>query len=213
MRYTDERYRRDLRRLVLARRMVHYEARTSTLAEWTSLTITRIRKLYRHEFAQEVDVSMHRRRGPPPYQVMKFCNSPSARSESGAAVAACRLHGVFPAETGPVALRHLVTLERGERICNAYESYLAHVREARFTLDQFIFLVKSLVGGDHIEVRECYSCQSTLVTERYALMQFQCVQCRATTGRASLRPDHASTAREVREPGPAATPSVQQSLF
>lgn len=208
MRYTDERYRRDLRRLLLARRMVHHEARTSTLIEWTGLSTARIRKLYRHEFAVEPDTGLQRRRGPPPYQVMKFCNSPGARSESGAAVSACKLHGVFPADTGAIALRHLATLERGERICNAYESYLAHVLEPRFTLDQFIFLVKSLVSAEEIEVSECYTCQSTLVTEKYALVQFQCVQCRLPAARREV-----GTARTPAEPSVAEHAVLQQSLF
>lgn len=213
MRYTDERYRRDLRRLVLARRMVHHEARTSTLIEWTGLSTARIRKLYRHEFAAEPDTGLQRRRGPPPYQVMKFCNSPGARSESGAAVSACRLHGAFPADTGAIALRHLATLERGERICNAYESYLAHVLEPRFTLDQFIFLVKSLVSAEEIEVSECYTCQSTLVTEKYALVQFQCVQCRVRTTRGESRGAPSVAERCTSDPAVQDVPAVQQSLF
>ncbi len=47
MRITDDRYTRDRQRFDLAFRMIHHEARTSTIRSWTGLSDERIRKLYR----------------------------------------------------------------------------------------------------------------------------------------------------------------------
>ena len=47
MRVSDDRYTRDQLRLDLAWRLIHHEARTFTIRQWTGLSDDRIRKLYR----------------------------------------------------------------------------------------------------------------------------------------------------------------------
>ena len=45
MRVSEERYSRDRERFDLALRMIHLEARTRTIKQWTGLTDDRIRKV------------------------------------------------------------------------------------------------------------------------------------------------------------------------
>jgi hypothetical protein len=45
MRVSDDRYTRDRLRLDLAQRLIHHEARTFTIRQWTGLSDDRIRKL------------------------------------------------------------------------------------------------------------------------------------------------------------------------
>jgi len=207
MRLTDERYRRDLRRLTLARRLVRFEVRTSLVAEWTGLTESRVRALYRHELAQGVAEATHRRRGPAPHQLMRLCGSPTARSESGAAAAACQLHGVFPPERGEAAAKRVATVERGERLCAAYESYRAQVPAASLTLDQVMLLVRGIVAGTEIVTMTCAACDSLLVVECGLPRAPQCAVCRTPAPTRRARRARAASI------APNAEPSLQQSLF
>ncbi|MGO8854603.1 MAG: hypothetical protein ACLQO1_02655 [Steroidobacteraceae bacterium] len=45
MRVSDDRYTRDRQRLDLALRLIHHEARTFTIRQWTGLSDDRIRKV------------------------------------------------------------------------------------------------------------------------------------------------------------------------
>jgi hypothetical protein len=45
MRVSDDRYTRDRLRLDLAQRLIHHEARTFTIRQWTGLSDDRIRKV------------------------------------------------------------------------------------------------------------------------------------------------------------------------
>ncbi|MGO9425633.1 MAG: hypothetical protein ACLP6Z_09600 [Steroidobacteraceae bacterium] len=45
MRVSDDRYTRDRERLDLALRLIHHEARTFTIRQWTGLSDDRIRKV------------------------------------------------------------------------------------------------------------------------------------------------------------------------
>lgn len=209
MRFSDERYERDLRKLMLARRMALHEARTRTMVEWTGLTRLRVRALCRHELGELADEIAARQRGPAPQQLYGFLRSPSARSEAGALAASCQIHGVFPVETGDAVVRRLPGIERGERLCSAYEGYLAHVPSPRFGFEQAVLLVRGLVRADEMVMAQCFSCRSVLVTERFARGAQYCAVCR--TARPTTLPE--------RRPAPPAEPVVleprfeQQSLF
>jgi hypothetical protein len=179
MRFSEERYQRDMRRLALARRMAHLEARTRTIVEWTGLTRLRVRAVCRNELGECAEAVAIRSRGPVPKQIFKFMNSPAARSEAGALAASCQLHGVFPVDKGDAAVKRLPSVERGDRLCAAYEGYLAHVPEPRYRFEQAVLLVKALVRADEIVIGQCFSCQSVLVTERLARGAQYCAVCRA----------------------------------
>jgi hypothetical protein len=54
MRVSDDRYTRDRQRLDLALRLIHHEARTFTIRQWTGLSDDRIRNIQRCYLIQMV---------------------------------------------------------------------------------------------------------------------------------------------------------------
>jgi hypothetical protein len=209
MRFSEERYQRDLRKLALGRRMALLEARTRTIVEWTGLTRVRVRALCRHELGGLADIVARRSRGPTPKQLSKFMSSPAARSEAGALVASCQLHGVFPTDQGEAAAKRLPGLERGERLCSAYEGYLAHVPQPRYRFEQAVLLVRAVVRADEIVMGQCFSCQSVLVTERFARGAHYCALCKA----AQAMPQREKQSENGAESVVLEPRFVQQSLF
>ena len=76
MRVSDDRYTRDRQRLDLALRMIHHEARTFTIRQWTGLSDDRIRKLYRSYVLDHGPRSVCRHRGKSPRQAAFFFRNP-----------------------------------------------------------------------------------------------------------------------------------------
>ena len=72
MRVSDDRYTRDRERLDLALRLIHHEARTFTIRQWTGLSDDRIRKLYRSYVMSDAASSVLRHRGKSPRQAAFF---------------------------------------------------------------------------------------------------------------------------------------------
>ena len=210
MRLSDERYEKDLRKLALARRMVRYEARTGSIMEWTGLSNWRVRMLWRQETGHEDETAPLRHRGPMPTQLNLFYNSPSARSEAGALAAALRLHSVIPLETGAAALRRLASVDRGERLCDAFQGYLDLVPEPRYSLDHGILLLNALVLGDELSLAHCLGCQGVLVIDRFSRGAPRCVVCRGGTLPGVWTPETEALNAPSIAPEPV---EVQQSLF
>ena len=72
MRVSDDRYTRDRERLDLALRLIHHEARTFTIRQWTGLSDDRIRKLYRSYCLDQAARQVARHRGKSPRQAAFF---------------------------------------------------------------------------------------------------------------------------------------------
>jgi len=72
MRVSDDRYTRDRERLDLALRLIHHEARTFTIRQWTGLSDDRIRKLYRSYCLDQAAQRVLRHRGKSPRQAAFF---------------------------------------------------------------------------------------------------------------------------------------------
>jgi hypothetical protein len=210
MRLSDERYEKDLRKLALARRMVRHEARTGSIMEWTGLSQWRLRMLWRQETGEEDELAPLRHRGPMPSQLNLFYNSPLARSEAGALASSFRLHSVIPLETGPGAIRRLAGLDRGERLCDAFEGYVSLVPEPRYSLDHAIQLLRALVLGDELAVAHCLGCRGVLVIDRLARGAPRCVVCRTGPLPGLSLPGSDGAKSPALAPEPV---EVQQSLF
>ena len=76
MRVSDDRYTRDRQRLDLALRLIHHEARTFTIRQWTGLSDDRIRKLYKTYCQSGPSVTVTRHRGKSPRQAAYFFRTP-----------------------------------------------------------------------------------------------------------------------------------------
>jgi hypothetical protein len=173
MRIHDDRYSRDLRRFEVAMRFIQHEARTHTIRSWTGLTDDRIRKLYR-TYLQDCPVAAPvRHRGKSPQQAGFFTRSARARQESALLASLCRLIGALPG--------HLPGLNRGELLCQAYESYRALIPEPLISFEHAVFLLSALARGDELALAACRDCSAVLVTDRWAMRAPRCIVCAPLT--------------------------------
>jgi hypothetical protein len=195
MRIHDDRYSRDRRRFEVALRFIHHEARTRTIRTWTGLTDDRIRKLYR-TYLKEPQLGPSdrdapvRHRGKSPQQPAFFTRSARARQESALLASLCRLTGALPAAGAGARepARSLAGLNRGELLCQAYESYRSLVGTPLITFEHAVFLLGALWRGEELVIGGCRDCGAVLVTDRWAMRAPRCIVCSPPTRPAGLRP-------------------------
>ena len=175
MRISDDRYSRDRARLDLALRFIQHEARTRTIRTWTGLTDDRIRKLYRSYVAAGSAVTRHR--GKSPQQAGFFTRSPKIRHETAVLASVCYLLGVMPQHRIADTLRHLPGMQRGEALCEAYETYRRLVPGAHISFEHAVFLVAALAQGDELRAAGCLDCCGLIVVDRLGIGGRRCLAC------------------------------------
>ncbi|MEZ5512467.1 MAG: hypothetical protein R3F58_01185 [Steroidobacteraceae bacterium] len=193
MRIWGQRYNRDLRRYNLALRMIAHEARTHTICEWTGLPDERIRKLHASYFVDQGDAKAARRRGPSPQRLGFFLQSARNRSEAAAFVGLCYLLRALPAETLGNARRELPGIERGERLCQAYEMYRGLVPDSPISFEHAVLLIMTVAQGHEFQVGNCMVCGGVVVAFRHTLVRWNCAHCSAPGAHVMGRPPRAST--------------------
>jgi hypothetical protein len=175
MRIHDDRYSRDQRRFEIALRFIQHEARTHTIRTWTGLTDDRIRKLYRNYIKEGQGAAVPRHRGKSPQRAAFFTRSVRARHESALLASLCRLVGALPL-LAPEP-RNLPGLNRGELLCQAYESYRALIGQPLISFEHAVFMLFALARGDEITLGACRDCNAVLVTDRWSLRAARCIVC------------------------------------
>jgi hypothetical protein len=197
MRIHDDRYNRDRRRFEVALRFIQHEARTHTIRIWTGLTDDRIRKLYRSYIKephmrepygrQTHPAAPVRHRGKSPQQSTFFTRSTRARHESALLASLCRLLGALPARAVVATAmtprnpsepaRSLAGPNRGELLCQAYESYRSLVGTPLITFEHAVFLLGALWRGEELVLGACRDCGAVVVTDRWAMRAPRCIVC------------------------------------
>lgn len=171
MRISDTRYTRDLRRYRLAWWMIRREVRNRTVALWSGLSVYRVKTLY-EAYAGSGQMPQ---RGNSPYQVGQFWNSLQRRTETSILAGFLSVYGVLPqAETVGEPLE---TVARGERLCRAYEEFIAVWPGAELKLEHGMLLLGELVRGVEMELTECRGCDVLVVADRLASAPAQCAFC------------------------------------
>ena len=186
MRISDARYSRDRLRFDLALRFIQHEARTSTIRLWTGLTDDRIRKLYRSYIADDGGEEVIRHRGKSPQQATFFTRTPAMRQETAVLASVCYLLGVMPASRVADAQRALPGMQRGEALCEAFETYRRLVAAPRISFEHAVYLVTALARGDEIAATLCSDCRGLIVVDRYATPGRRCGNCEETAQGKSL---------------------------
>lgn len=177
MRISDDRYSRDRLRLDLALRFIQHEARTRTIRVWTGLTDDRIRKLYRSYLSDPRGQTIMRHRGKSPQQTAFFTRSPRMRQETAVLASVCYLLGVLPATRMADAQRSLPGVQRGEALCEAFETYRKLVQTPRISFEHAVFLVTALARGDELSAVLCADCRGLIVNDQLALREARCLMC------------------------------------
>jgi hypothetical protein len=180
MRICDDRYSRDRLRFDLALRFIQHEARTRTIRQWTGLTDDRIRKLYRNYLTQPGTTGVVRHRGKSPQQAAFFTRNPRMREETAVLASVCYLLGVMPGGRIVDAQRSLPSVQRGEALCEAFETYQHLVRSPRISFEHAVYLITALARGEELLATLCGDCRGLMVVDRFAVPLRRCAGCERT---------------------------------
>jgi hypothetical protein len=177
MRISNDRYSRDRQRYDLALRFIQHEARTRTIRTWTGLTDDRIRKLVHSYAATDGNQHLTRHRGKSPQCAGFFLRTPHMRQETAVLASVCYLLGVLPAGQLMDAQRTLPGMQRGEALCQAFETYRRWVPTARISFEHTVFLVLALARGDELRATPCADCTGLIVVDRFTPLARRCLAC------------------------------------
>ena len=188
MRISDDRYTRDRQRLDLALRMIHHEARTFTIRQFTGLSDDRIRKLYRsyvlHEGRRGMSAcAVLRHRGKSPRQAAFFFRSPELRFHAANLASLFLLYGLLRATSQGVESSYRVgSLESGALVCGGYEAYRALHSPAAISFEHAWFLLLALGRRDEIALRRCSECGGVQLHDLLAKRGSACLTCAPGNG-------------------------------
>jgi hypothetical protein len=178
MRVSDDRYTRDRERLDLALRLIHHEARTFTIRQWTGLSDDRIRKLYRSYCLEHGSHALLRHRGKSPRQAAFFFKNPDITFH---AAQLASLYLLFELMMGGGALVsssfRIGSLESGARLCRAYEAYRQLHAPACISFEHAWFLLSALARRDEIGLERCEECGGVWLRDLLARRRASCAGC------------------------------------
>ena len=178
MRISDDRYTRDRERLDLALRLIHHEARTFTIREWTGLSDDRIRKLYRSYCQNDAVTAVTRHRGKSPRQAAFFFRSPELKFHAANLASLFVLYGLLRATARGVESSYRVgSLESGALICGGYEAYRKLHSPAAISFEHAWFLLLALGRRDEISLKGCTQCGGILLQDVFAKHASACLTC------------------------------------
>jgi len=169
----EDRIERGFRRHKLALRMISHRARRRTICNFTGLTRERIKTIRREWHVSSKDC----RRGPSPTSLIVFFRSPRIRSEASVIAFFCRILGAVPNEKIPNAARYYPTLERGERLCEAYEAFSTYFPDTKVNFELIVLLAISLAEPHALELKSCRNCRKAIITLDEQRSRFMCEQC------------------------------------
>jgi hypothetical protein len=180
MRVTDDRYTRDRERLDLALRLIHLEARTLTIREWTGLSDDRIRKLYRSYIVTQGARQVRRHRGKSPRQAAFFFRSPERCFQSAQLASLFVLYGLLRGNAKGVEARYRIgSLDSGALFCGTYEAYQELHSPAIISFEHAWFLLLALARRDEIGIARCEACGGVRLRDLLAKRCSSCANCDA----------------------------------
>lgn len=166
----SEAFERNFRQYQLTRRLLMHAARTQTICSFTGLSPHTV-STWRRQWAIGDEL---RRRGPSPNSVAVMFRSPVHRSEASCLTV---IFDLMRPRAWTCTLPH--TLESGELLCSIFETYQCLYPESRFCFEQFLLLVKGLLGGITIKRSECSRCGAVIVIDALSSNGRLCGECNA----------------------------------
>jgi hypothetical protein len=178
MRVSDDRYTRDRQRLDLGLRLIHHEARTFTIHQWTGLSDDRIRKLYRSYVMHHDARRVLRHRGKSPRQAAFFFKSTELNFQSAQLASLYVMYGLLcGTDTGIEGRYRIGSLESGALLCQAYEAYLELHAPARISFEHAWFLLLALSRCDEVGISRCTVCGGVRLRDLLAKHKLACGPC------------------------------------
>jgi hypothetical protein len=178
MRVSDDRYTRDRFRLDLALRLIHHEARTFTIRQWTGLSDDRIRKLYRSYVMDQDARCVLRHRGKSPRQAAFFFRNPDLNFQAAQLASLFVMYGLLCGTVLGLESRYrLGSLESGALLCQAYEAYLELHAPAGISFEHAWFLLLALARRDELGISRCSACGGVQLRDLLAKRKVTCANC------------------------------------
>jgi hypothetical protein len=178
MRVSDDRYTRDRKRFDLAERLIHHEARTFTIRQWTGLSDDRIRKLYRSYVMDHEAGHVLRHRGKSPRQTAFFFRNSELNFQAAQLAALFVVCGLIGAtEIGVEARYRIGSLESGTLLCQAYEAYVALHAPVSISFEHAWFLLMALSRHDELAVAPCARCGGVRLCDLLSRRRLSCGNC------------------------------------
>jgi hypothetical protein len=175
---SDDRYTRDRERLDLALRLIHHEARTFTIRQWTGLSDDRIRKLYRSYCLDQAARPVLRHRGKSPRQAAYFFKSAELNFHASQLTSLFVVCGLLRGSDLELESRYRVgSLESGMLLCQAYETYVAFHTPASISFEHAWFLLMALSRRDELGVAHCNACGGVRLRDLLAKRRLGCGNC------------------------------------
>ena len=192
MRFIDDPYAQELRAYALASRMLRHEARASTIVAWTGVSRERIRRLAVKLATADSRGPPIRHRGRSPTQSGYFLHSAGRTVQATVLAFLCEDHRAVP-KPGSATLRGgFAGLERGERLCEAYETYcrMWSPRERLVSFEYTVLLVRALACTRELALGRCVGCDGLWLIDPYGDPHSKCVYCRLSSRLVVLPPWH-----------------------
>jgi hypothetical protein len=175
----DSHIGRYLRRVQLGLRFLAHGARAHTTCRWTGLTPDQLVTVRRRSGLNSED----RLRGPSPSSFGMFFRSQRTSSQAALFVSLCR---------AIEACDEAISIEVGERLCDAFEIFREWIPEANLEFEQAILLVRGVVEGKIVALGECKDCSRPTLLDRMGDQRKRCSRC--------LKQSHGLTSRGRTKP-------------
>jgi len=175
MRVSDDRYTRDRQKFDLALRLIHHEARTFTIRQWTGLSDDRIRKLYRSYVLESAPRDVLRHRGKSPRQAAFFFRNPELNFQAAQLASLFVMYGLVHGNDRGVEPRYRV---------GSLESDLEMHEPAGISFEHAWFLLLALARHDEVGIARCEICGGVHVRDLLARHRLDCGNCDGAIGRA-----------------------------
>jgi len=182
MRVSDDRYTRDRLRLDLAQRLIHHEARTFTIRQWTGLSDDRIRKLYRSYILAQAKTEgghrVRRHRGKSPRQAAYFFRSAELHFQAAQLASLFVTHELLRTSASAIESGYSVgSMESGTALCQSYESYLELHAAAAISFEHAWFLLMALARRDELGMDRCGVCGGVCLRDLLSKRRHSCGNC------------------------------------
>jgi hypothetical protein len=116
-------------------------------------------------------------RGPPPTSFQPFFRS-LLRAQHAAIFASLHRAVVQPAEYSAHSGRIAMSLDDGERLCEAFEICKEWQPDTDLEFDQAVLLARGITRSEEIELARCSVCRCALLIDRLAAVRDKCDRCR-----------------------------------
>lgn len=159
------------RRQAIALRLLRHRARTQTVRRFTGLSTDRLSTLrYRSGILDDM-----RLRGPSPYSLFQIMRSRRLRQEAATVACLCVISGALPLEPSRSCMDF--DLATADRLCDAYELFIACIPHAQLTIEHAVLLVAALRRNEDLTLVRCPTCCVAQLLDRQGSPRGRCTSC------------------------------------